>query len=80
MSMGAALFVLAPATANTVARLALGLADDWLSTHAIASEAPLLIAPAMNHRMLAHPAVQENLETLRRRGAFIVPAEDGDLA
>ena len=76
----AALFVVAPATANTIAKLAHGIADDWLGTHALASTAPLLLAPAMNQRMWAHPSVAENLETLRRRGAAVVPPEEGELA
>lgn len=76
----AALFVVAPATANVLARLAMGLADDWLTTHALASEAPLLLAPAMNQRMWRHPAVRQNLTTLQARGAHVVPPGTGDLA
>lgn len=76
----AALLLVAPATANVVAKLALGVADDWLTTHALACEAPLLLAPAMNQRMWRHAAVRENLRTLERRGARIVPPGEGDLA
>ena len=76
----AALFVVAPATANALAKFAAGLADDWLSTHVLANEAPLLLAPAMNQRMWKHPAVQENLRRLEARGAVVVPPGDGDLA
>jgi phosphopantothenoylcysteine decarboxylase/phosphopantothenate--cysteine ligase len=64
---------LAPASANTIAKLATGLADNLLTSAALASSAPLVVAPAMNDRMFEHPATSENLETLRRRGARIVP-------
>lgn len=76
----ARLFVVAPATANAIAKLAHGIADDWLGTHALACRAPLLVAPAMNQRMWSHPAVAENLEILRRRGAAVVSPAEGDLA
>ena len=69
------LFVVAPASANTIAKLALGLADDLLTTVALATTAPVLIAPAMNTMMWDHPATQGHLDTLRQRGAgFIDPA------
>src|ERR671918_2404586 len=71
---------LAPASANTIAKLATGLADNLLTSAALASSAPLVIAPAMNDRMFEHPATAENLETLRRRGATIVPPGRGRLA
>jgi phosphopantothenoylcysteine decarboxylase / phosphopantothenate---cysteine ligase len=71
---------LAPASANTVAKLATGLADNLLTSAALASTAPLVVAPAMNDRMFEHPATSENLETLRRRGARIVPPGRGRLA
>jgi phosphopantothenoylcysteine decarboxylase / phosphopantothenate---cysteine ligase len=74
------LLCLAPATANTIAKLATGLADNLLASAALASTAPLVIAPAMNDRMFEHPATGENLETLRRRGATIVPPGRGRLA
>lgn len=76
----AQLIVVAPATANTLARLAHGLADDLVSTLCLASEAPLLLAPAMNHRMWRHPATQANVATLRARGARLVGPDDGPLA
>ena len=66
------LIVLAPATANLIAKAALGLADDFLSTTLLASDAPLLIAPAMNPHMFAHPAVGENLARLTARGASVI--------
>ena len=72
--------VLAPATANTIARLAHGFADDLVSTLCLASTAPLVVCPAMNHRMWLHPATQANVALLRERGATIVGPEDGPLA
>ncbi|HLE20607.1 MAG TPA: bifunctional phosphopantothenoylcysteine decarboxylase/phosphopantothenate--cysteine ligase CoaBC [Vicinamibacteria bacterium] len=70
------LLLIAPATANILAKLAYGLADDFLSTFALANRAPVLIAPAMNTEMLSHPAVQQNVATLRERGVeFIEPGE-----
>jgi phosphopantothenoylcysteine decarboxylase/phosphopantothenate--cysteine ligase len=72
--------VVAPATANTIAKLAHGLADDLVSTLCLATEAPLLLAPAMNHRMWRHPATQANVKTLQGRGVAIVGPGDGPLA
>ncbi len=72
--------VVAPATANTLARLAHGFADDLVSTLCLATEAPLLVAPAMNHRMWRHPATQANVATLRARGVGFVGPNDGPLA
>jgi phosphopantothenoylcysteine decarboxylase/phosphopantothenate--cysteine ligase len=72
--------VIAPATANTIARLAHGLADDMLTTLALACPAPLLIVPAMEHHMYAHPATQTNLRLLIERGAHLLPPEVGHLA
>ena len=72
--------VVAPATANTIAKLAHGLADDLVSTLCLATEAPLAIAPAMNHRMWWHPATQANIETLRARGVAVIGPDDGPLA
>jgi phosphopantothenoylcysteine decarboxylase/phosphopantothenate--cysteine ligase len=72
--------VLAPATANTLAKLAHGFADDLVSTLCLASEAPLTIAPAMNHRMWLHPATQANVAVLIERGAQHVGPDDGPLA
>jgi phosphopantothenoylcysteine decarboxylase/phosphopantothenate--cysteine ligase len=70
----------APASANTIAKLAAGLADNLLTSAALASPAPLVVAPAMNDRMLEHPATRENLERLRARGARIVAPGRGRLA
>jgi phosphopantothenoylcysteine decarboxylase/phosphopantothenate--cysteine ligase len=74
------LFLIAPATANIIAKLAHGLADDMLTTTALATGAPLLLAPAMNTAMWQHPATQENLRVLRERGALQVGPEGGMLA
>jgi phosphopantothenoylcysteine decarboxylase/phosphopantothenate--cysteine ligase len=75
-----ALFLIAPCSADVVAKLALGIADDFLSTFALANRAPTMLAPAMNTNMLAHPAVAANLETLRSRGVEIVEPGEGWLA
>jgi phosphopantothenoylcysteine decarboxylase/phosphopantothenate--cysteine ligase len=72
--------VVAPATANTLAKLAHGMADDLVSTLCLATEAPLLLAPAMNHRMWRHPATQANVATLLARGVRMVGPDDGPLA
>ena len=72
--------VIAPASADVIAKLAHGLADDLLTTLCLASEAPLAIAPAMNHRMWLHPATQANIETLRARGVSVLGPDDGPLA
>jgi phosphopantothenoylcysteine decarboxylase / phosphopantothenate---cysteine ligase len=76
----AELLFIAPATANVIAKLATGIADDALTTFALAHRAALLIAPAMNTHMLAHPTVAENIERLRRRGASIIEPVNGLLA
>jgi len=69
-----------PATANTIAKLALGLADDLLTNVALATRAPIVIAPAMNTSMLEHDATRAHLATLRARGATVVDSEVGFLA
>jgi len=74
------LLLIAPATANILAKLAHGLADDLLSSTALACTAPLLIAPAMNVHMWDHPATQANLRLLRERGAIFIGPADGELA
>ena len=74
------LIVVAPATADLVARYAHGLADDLLTTTLIATRAPVVVCPAMHTEMWEHPAVQQNLETLRGRGVIVVRPEDGRLA
>ncbi|WP_417909573.1 bifunctional phosphopantothenoylcysteine decarboxylase/phosphopantothenate--cysteine ligase CoaBC [Candidatus Electronema sp. PJ] len=80
LSATADVVLIAPATAQTIARLAHGMADDLLSASVLASAAPVLICPAMNSRMLAHPATQRNLATLRGFGYKIVEPECGRLA
>ena len=80
MGQQADVVVIAPATAHTIARLAGGFADDLIGTTVLASHAPLVIAPAMETHMWANPATQENVETLRDRGATIVEPESGELA
>jgi phosphopantothenoylcysteine decarboxylase/phosphopantothenate--cysteine ligase len=76
----AELMIVAPATANTLAKLAHGLADDLVSTVALATRAPLLVAPAMNVNMWQHPATQGNLALLRERGVRVVGPGAGELA
>ncbi len=72
--------VIAPATADLLARLAHGLADDLVTTLCLATTAPLTVAPAMNHRMWQHPATRANLALLRERGVQVIGPEDGPLA
>jgi phosphopantothenoylcysteine decarboxylase/phosphopantothenate--cysteine ligase len=74
------LLVIAPLTANTLARLAQGLADDLLTEAALAHSGPTLVAPAMNSRMWSHPATQANVALLRERGVELIGPEEGDLA
>ena len=72
--------LIAPATAQTIARLAHGMADDLLSTAVLAASAPVVICPAMNSQMLAHPATQRNLATLQELGYLVVEPATGKLA
>lgn len=74
------LMVIAPATAGTIGKLAAGLADNLLLSTFLAADCPVVICPAMNHRMLQNPAVRENLATLSRRGVEIIYPEAGRLA
>ncbi len=74
------LLLVAPATANVVAKLALGLADDTLTAIALATRAPILVAPAMNGKMWTHPATEQNAATLRSRGVTFIGPEEGMLA
>lgn len=66
------LAVVAPATANILAKMAAGIADDFLSTVLLATKAPIFVAPAMNHNMFHHPATQENLQVLKERSVEII--------
>ncbi len=76
----AELLLIAPASANTIAKLAAGLADNLLTSSALAASCPLLIAPAMNSHMYEHPATRANLLTLQARGARILEPTEGRLA
>ena len=72
--------VIAPCTANVIAKLAHGIADDMLSATALANTAPLIVAPAMNVNMWDHPATQANVATLKSRGVTLMDVGVGDLA
>lgn len=74
------LLLIAPATADILAKLANGIADDFLTTLYLATKAPVIVAPAMNVNMWEHPATQKNLETLRARGVRSVQPDEGYLA
>ena len=74
------LLLVAPATANIIAELAHGLANHPLAAIALATRAPILIAPAMNGKMWSHPATTENVETLKSRGVEFIGPEEGMLA
>lgn len=76
----AEVLVIAPATAHSIAKLALGLADDMVATTALATQAPVVYAPAMETNMWRHPATQEHVQTLRGRGWTVVEPESGYLA
>jgi phosphopantothenoylcysteine decarboxylase/phosphopantothenate--cysteine ligase len=82
ISLGARadLVIVAPATANTIARFAAGICDDLLTTLVLATPAPVLLAPAMNPRMYASPATQANVATLRARGMVVLEPEVGRMA
>src|SRR6202035_2098540 len=80
LSREADLLVVAPATADLLARMATGMADDLAATTLLASDKPILIAPAMNAMMWAHPATQANVATLAARGVRRVGPNAGDLA
>ena len=80
LASSASLLVIAPCTANVIAKLAHGIADDILSATALATRAPLLIAPAMNTGMWENPATQANLALLSARGVHFVDTQVGELA
>ena len=80
LAQKADLALVAPATANTIAKLACGIADNMLTTTLLACTCPIFIAPAMNTAMYENIATQVNLQILRDRGYIILPAGDGDLA
>jgi phosphopantothenoylcysteine decarboxylase/phosphopantothenate--cysteine ligase len=74
------IIIIAPATANTINKIAQGIADDMLSTITLATTKPIVIAPAMNPQMYANEVTQQSLEELEARGAYIVEPEEGDVA
>lgn len=74
------LLLVAPATANMIAKFALGVADDFLSSTYLASSAPVLIAPAMNTNMWQHPATRRNLAQLRQDGVYVIEPDSGEMA
>ncbi len=74
------LFVIAPATANSLAKFATGIADNAVTTAVLASACPVVLAPAMNCRMLLNSATKANIKTLQERGFYIIAPEEGDLA
>ena len=80
LGQAADLVVVAPATAKLLGKYAAGISDDLLTATLLATRAPVLVAPAMHTEMWEHPAVQENLATLRRRGVHVVGPEQGRLA
>jgi phosphopantothenoylcysteine decarboxylase/phosphopantothenate--cysteine ligase len=80
LSRAADLLVVAPATANILAKMAAGLADDLASTVLLATDKPVLVAPAMNVRMWLHPATQANMATLAQRGVHVVQPNEGPMA
>lgn len=79
-AQGSDLVVIAPATANFIGKMTHGIADDFLSTLVLAATVPILLCPAMNNKMYENVAVQENLETLRKRGIHIMEPAQGSLA
>lgn len=80
LGLWADLFVVAPATAQTIAKLAHGFCDNMLTAVALAARCPMLICPAMDHDMYVHPATQANLKTIAAHGYHIMPPEHGELA
>ena len=80
LSREADIILIAPATANIIAKIAHGIADDLATTALLASDKPVIIAPAMNHQMWNHPATQDNLTILKARGITIIGPEEGKMA
>lgn len=80
LAQRAEVYLIAPASANTLAKLAHGHADNLLTSAALAARCPIVVAPAMNERMYAHPATQANLQLLAARGAILIPPQEGELA
>lgn len=80
LGMWADAYLIAPATANTIGKMANGIADNLLLTSYFSAKCPVFVAPAMDLDMFAHPAVQKNIETLKSYGVHFIDAEDGELA
>ena len=80
LAQKADVYLIVPATANTIAKLALGFADNLVTSTAIATTAPIIVCPAMNHNMYHHKAVEKNVEILKNLGYKIVDAKPGLLA
>lgn len=80
VARAAHLVIVAPATANVIAKMAAGIADDYLTTVLVATTAPVLVCPAMNSKMYEHPVTQRNLETLRQLGCHLLEPATGELA
>ncbi|NLA11685.1 MAG: bifunctional phosphopantothenoylcysteine decarboxylase/phosphopantothenate--cysteine ligase CoaBC [Firmicutes bacterium] len=80
LASAARVFVIAPATANTIGKLARGIADNLLTTIYLAARCPVVVVPSMNEQMYLHPAVQENLSRLREHGCLVMEPDTGDLA
>lgn len=80
LGMWADAYLIAPATANTIGKMANGIADNLLLTSYLSAKCPVFVAPAMDLDMFAHPAVQKNIETLKSYGVQFIDAEDGELA
>lgn len=80
LARSADLMVIAPATANLIAKMAAGICDDLLSSLLLSTDAPILLAPSMNTRMLQHPATRRNLKILQDWGCRIAEPSDGELA
>jgi len=74
------ILLIAPATANILAKMAYGIADDALSTFCLSHDGPVLVAPAMNSRMWKHPATKENCRVLKERGVIFIGPDSGNLA
>lgn len=80
LGIWADLFLIAPATANTIAKMANGIADNLLTTTYLSARCPIFVAPAMDLDMLQHPATQKNIETIKAYGNTIVESTEGELA
>ena len=76
----AAMVIVAPATANIIAKMAAGIADDYVSTFLLSVDVPVMVAPAMNPRMYQNPATRKNIETLKTRGIYFIGPESGEVA